>query len=475
MGSIYQRRRRLWLAFKGLDGKRVLRSSGLLVGEEKKARALLERLEAAVAEDRADGLLPITVAAYAAKWGEARKKLGQTNAGKDLARVERYVLPAIGSMLLTEVRPRHIRGLIASLRRPERDLAPRTIISIAGLLRRLLADADSQELIDGSPYKVKRGELPKKRDKNPEWRAGARFSRDEVEQLISDPRVPEDRRVVYALAFLTGMREGEIAALRWRCFEHGEQPLPAIHVSKSYTRVNKAEKPTKTGAPRAAPMHPTLAKVIARWRLSGWARWNGRPPLPDDLVVPNARGTYRTDNTYSEGLNADLAALGLRHRTMHNMRRTFVSLGRADGANPAVLKTVSHDHTMAEQFDMYTTFTHADRCEAVLKLRISLREGQLLRLAASSRPPSPPLDGAADTATRPTTRDGNHPSQLAATACPGRDSNPPEKRRSRTCAENSAENFCDADEGGHRWAAACSSVASGAYRTWDEQMEAGHA
>jgi hypothetical protein len=32
-------------------------------------------------------------------------------------------------------------------------------------------------------------------DKDPEWRATARYSREELEILISDPRLPLDRRV----------------------------------------------------------------------------------------------------------------------------------------------------------------------------------------------------------------------------------------------------------------------------------------
>jgi hypothetical protein len=32
-------------------------------------------------------------------------------------------------------------------------------------------------------------------------------------------------------------------------------------------------------------VHPTLAKLLAAWKLSGWERLFGREPKPDDLVV----------------------------------------------------------------------------------------------------------------------------------------------------------------------------------------------
>src|SRR5258708_27240637 len=38
-------------------------------------------------------------------------------------------------------------------------------------------------------------------------------------QLISDERIPEDRRVFYSIAFLGGLRTGEVSALRFRAYD----------------------------------------------------------------------------------------------------------------------------------------------------------------------------------------------------------------------------------------------------------------
>jgi len=40
---------------------------------------------------------------------------------------------------------------------------------------------------------VRKSEVPPKRDKDGTWRSGAVFTREEVEQIISDPRIPEER------------------------------------------------------------------------------------------------------------------------------------------------------------------------------------------------------------------------------------------------------------------------------------------
>jgi hypothetical protein len=50
-------------------------------------------------------------------------------------------------------------------------------------------------------------------------RATAIFTRPEVEQLISDVRILEDRRVLYALKGIAGLRHTEGATLRWRQYD----------------------------------------------------------------------------------------------------------------------------------------------------------------------------------------------------------------------------------------------------------------
>jgi hypothetical protein len=54
----------------------------------------------------------------------------------------------------------------------------------------------------------------------------------------------------------------------------------------------KREKDVKTKVPRAVPVHPALAKLLADWRQWGWKKMVGvdHEPRPDDLIVPSRRG-----------------------------------------------------------------------------------------------------------------------------------------------------------------------------------------
>jgi integrase len=292
-------------------------------------------------------------------------------------------LPLIGKMPIHELRPRHVRDMVAALRAKKSRLGgvfgPRTVRHIYATLHHVLHDAVVDEILPANPCVLRRGELPRKADKDPTWRSGAVFTRDEVELLVSDGRIPEDRRVLYALEFLTGMRCGEAAALPWRAYDPTLEPLGRILVAVSWNSRSKAVKGTKTDQPREVPVHPTLAWVLAAWKLSGWKRIFGRQPKPDDLVVPAHQGGSRNVCYSLMAFHDDLVLLGLRKRRHYDTRRTFISLAQADGARKDVLRWVTHGPS-GDVFDAYTTLPWSALCEAVGCLKVSAKEGKVVAI-----------------------------------------------------------------------------------------------
>jgi hypothetical protein len=130
------------------------------------------------------------VGRHVERWIADRRQRGVASAGGDEGRLKLHAIDALGALRLDEVRPRRIRALVRDLAaKPGSDaeqLAPRTVRHVHGLLHTMFEDAVADELIEVNPCALKRGELPKKVDKDPHWRAGAIFSREEVEGLISD-------------------------------------------------------------------------------------------------------------------------------------------------------------------------------------------------------------------------------------------------------------------------------------------------
>ena len=218
-GTVYRRGQKLWIGFKAPDGRWTYSATGLPVGQEAEARRLLEQVKV-----RARGLPRLrpseqTVGGYFERWIEGRRAEGIRSVDDEATRLSKHVLPLLGSLRLTEVQSSHVRELLIQLKHRvgpgRRELAPRTVRHVYNTLKSLFFAAEEEGLVATNPctFRRKTGLLPRKRDKDPLWRKTAFFEPHEVRAFLEDTRIPEDRRVLYALAFLTGMRFGELSAL----------------------------------------------------------------------------------------------------------------------------------------------------------------------------------------------------------------------------------------------------------------------
>ncbi len=202
-------------------------------------------------------------------------------------------------------------------------------------------------------------------------RRRAVFSVKEVELFISSPAIPEQRRVLYAIEFLAGLRTGQVSALRWGDHEPDLKPLG-----------KKVKTRPKTGVPHFVPVHPALAAILADWKLAGWRRWMGRDLKEDDLLVPTQKGASRDSRKSLAKFHRDLASLGLRKRRHYDTRRTFISVALAAGASKDILEEITHPRPK-DSFDLYRTASWDARCKQVASSRCSSGRGGWCRFGSS--------------------------------------------------------------------------------------------
>lgn len=311
-----------------------------------------------------------------------RDKAGMKSIRNERQRLRDYVIPHIGHMLVADVRRDHVLAMINHF--AERPLeatkklpAPRMVHRVYEDARVVFAHArEVLQIISDTPctLRVRRGELPKKKDANPRWRSGARFERDEVELLISDPRIEWPRRMTYALLFLGGMRSGEAVGRKWLDYHPMRSPLGMLVVATQHDDAD-----TKTEETREMPVHPLLAKLLMEWFERGFREFVGRDPQPEDYIVPRIRTRGPNPKTYQDGrrvwvnMQADLKMLGLRRRRVHDTRRTFISMALDDGASEYHLKFVTHGAPKGDAFDEYVTPSWRKLCAEVAKLSVELR------------------------------------------------------------------------------------------------------
>lgn len=376
MGFVYSRGNKLWISFNARDGSRRRRPTGLDVGQENHANELLKAIDGQIAAEKAIGAPatsgPMLFREYARLWIAEREERELMSVSDDRSRLKNHILPHFGNLPLDEIRPRQVRVVVKLWARS--GAAPRTVINIFSVLRTMMQDAVADEILAANPCVLKRGELPTKRDKNPEWRPTAIFSQAELQELLSNPQVPGDRRMINALMGLGCLRFGEAAALRWHHVELDYKPLGRLLVARSYSTKKKKEKGTKTDVPRHVPIHPALAALLKGWLDSGFRALYGRSPTPEDLVVPSRRWQCRSNNHGLKKFHQDLARIHLRPRRQHDLRRTFISLARAGGARKDVLQSVTHGLRQTVM-DIYTEYPWELCCEEVAKLKFDMPSG----------------------------------------------------------------------------------------------------
>lgn len=355
MGSVYRRSgsRFLWIKWRDHLGREHQQSSETENTAE--ARALLETI---VRQECAGAPISSGMSVqqfYEDEWLPQRQRLMPFAWKTDASRLKHHFLPTFGGRCLADLGNDsgevEVLDWLIGLRehRALRDgtiLGSRTVLNTASIVRVFFEDAIERKRIRRNPAAIWRADrhLPTKQDKVAGWRAKAGFGIGEVVVLTTDPRVTEDRRVLYTIRFVGGgLRPSSEANLRWRDLDRTTQPLWRLTASTAFDSQAKVEKPTtKTGVDYVVPVHPVLQRALEAWWSEGWKRFIGRTPTPDDLIVPRQDATQRRVNVSLEQFYADLAALGLPRQRQYESRSTFRNLCLLAGASDFHVDLITH-------------------------------------------------------------------------------------------------------------------------------------
>jgi len=137
------------------------------------------------------------------------------------------------------------------------------------------------------------------------------FSPEEVWSLVR-AAVSEADAAIFLTAAFTGLRLGELLALRWRDVDFTGA---TIRVRASYAL--GALTTPKSGKMRSVPMAPDVAEALSR--LGAREHWVGE----DDLVFCGEAGGYLDGSALRRRYRTALAAAGLRSLRFHDLRHTF--------------------------------------------------------------------------------------------------------------------------------------------------------
>lgn len=284
--------------------------------------------------------------------------------------IKRYVIPRLGSRPLASITTRDIDALIRSLEGEGK--APGTVRNILVPLRKMYGDAMRQHLVRENPCAS--ADLPPAQDF-----AGKELSAEETDairaallDLATTDKLTGERDLFYVylydVALGTGLRLGELRALRWRDFDR-ERRL--IRIERAYARQHLKTPKSESGkrsVPAFAGVEAALEAMSARALVRG--RY-----APDELIFATSRGTPFGESNFRRRVwdvalrravlaDQDEAGRWRPRYRFHDLRHTCVSRLVGRGADVKLVQAVAGHSNPVITLKRYSHLTDARITEA---------------------------------------------------------------------------------------------------------------
>lgn len=330
-GHIRKRGERSWelkfdLGADPLTGKRGIRYQSFK-GTKREAQAKLTELLSEAARGVLTDPSKETLSAFADRWDHdwASHNVSLKTAERYRQLIANQIKPHLGAMPVQKIKPVHLNAFYAKLLQSGGieggPLAALTVGHVHRLLRRIFGHAAQWDVIAQNPAalvhppRVAQSEIEIIRE-------------DEIKIVLSALRGRNlPLYTIATVALATGMRRGELLALRWKDVDFGDSKL-RVEQSLEQTKAGLRFKAPKTKHGRRAITIPAavVAELRAHWKASQEQRLAlglGRS-APDDLVFTMWDGSPRKPNALTNDWLRATMAIG-RRISLHALRHTHAS------------------------------------------------------------------------------------------------------------------------------------------------------
>ena len=306
-----------------------------------------EKLAKAIS-DRADGLVfdagSTTTGEYLTRWlSDSVRGTVQGSTYRSYGRVvDGHLVPGVGRVKLAKLRPDHIRRLYRSML--DAGKATRTVQYAHTLLKRALAQAVMDGLIPRNaaeavrPPKLKRDEIQP-------------LNADQVRALLdaSDER----SRALYTVAVRTGMRPGEILALRW---SDVDLEAGTVQINRALSE-GEFSTPKTPRSRRRISLSPATVAALKAHRKRQLEERIAKAGLWEDhgLVFPSSVGTPKSQRNLNREFKNAAKHAGLPdHFKLYDLRHTCATLLLARNVHPKYVQELLGHASIAQTLDTYS-------------------------------------------------------------------------------------------------------------------------
>ena len=352
-----------WWVFINHQGTRKAKRIGTGEPGKKAAKQVAQQIQArlALGQSAIPERTRVTLQEYAAGWLAHILRVRKHTTHEDYQkRLDRWILPALGSLLLPDITREKVRSMVTE--QLNAALSPKTVQNNVRVLSSLLSQALEDGLIPVN-VALKPGKfLPKvskRRQVNP-------FTREEVSTFLAAAQRHAPRYYpIFLCAVRTGLRLGELLALQWGDLDFNSRFL-LVH--RNYTH-GKVTTP-KSGEVRRVDMSRELTQTLADLRIDRQLEVSSNewPSIPEWVFCSEAGGLLDGDNLRHRAFYTLLRVSGLRRIRFHDLRHTFASLLLQQGESPVYVKEQMGHSSIAITVDLYGHLIPGGNRQAVDRL-----------------------------------------------------------------------------------------------------------
>ena len=362
-GSIFRRQDGLWAAsIRYMGGTRVSKTSRRKTVVDRWVRARLAEREAGLTSMVGKQLL----GPFVEGWFDAiAAEVGPRTLVRYRELLRLHVLPELGSRSLAGLTAQDVQELHGRLL--QEGLSPQTVVHVHRVLHKALQDAVRWgKLARNVCTAVKAPRVPVQ-----EMRV---LSPDQARRFLA-AAAGEPLEALYILAVSTGLRQGELLALKW---SDVDLDASRLQIRRTVQRVVgegiKEGEPKSASGRRSVALTPMATSALRQHRASQLEQRMAAPTWADlDLMFTNAVGRYiEPGNLTRRSFRPLLRRAGVPQLRFHDLRHTSATLLLAEGVHPKIVQEMLGHSTVQLTLDRYSHVSPnlqvaaADRMEAVL-------------------------------------------------------------------------------------------------------------
>ena len=263
--------------------------------------------------------------------------------------LKKHLLPRFGELPLFEITRQHLQGYVADL--VKQGYAPKTVDHIHDVLSSVLRSAVKWGHLSENPA---RGVvMPRLVTVRPKWVLTPLQARELMSKL------PPLAKTMVGLIILTGLRRGELFALRWKCLDEDSQSLMITEaVYEGYFDTPKTTKST-----RRLPLSDPAFQLLLDWKSTV------KTVEANSLIFSTRSGKpISPNNVLNRFVFPACKELGLSRATWLTFRRTYSSWAHDKGVPQKVIAELMGHSNVYTSLNVYTQVMDDSLRKAVNKV-----------------------------------------------------------------------------------------------------------